>query len=176
MYGLKYTKNAILNNSVLKGLMIPPNTEQVNKLHVRLSNTVGKPVALSHTPGFNDGYVPLNTLADFSKPLTYFLIGMLLICHIKILWRKCSDIYDNYVISCDQVSLAEKNTCQQTKSQIWFQQRAGRMTISKLKSAIATDVMKPSVSLIKSICYPDPTVDRLVSAACSYGLQYDDTA
>ena len=36
--------------------------------------------------------------------------------------------------------------------------------------------MKPSVSLIKSICYPDPTADRFVSAACSYGLQYEDTA
>ena len=46
----------------------------------------------------------------------------------------------------------------------------------KLKSAIATDVIKPSVSLIKSICYPDLTVDRFVSAACSYGLQYEGTA
>ena len=36
--------------------------------------------------------------------------------------------------------------------------------------------MKPSVSLIKSICYADPTVDRFVSVACSYGLHYEDTA
>ena len=54
--------------------------------------------------------------------------------------------------------------------------QAGRVTASKLKSAIVTDVMKPSVSLIKSICYPDPTVDRFISAACNYGLQYEDTA
>ena len=90
--------------------------------------------------------------------------------------EKCSGIYDDYAISCDQASLVEENTCQQVKSWIWFQQRVGRVTASKLKSAIATNVMKPSVSLIKLIYYPDPTVDRFVSAACSYGFQYEDTA
>lgn len=43
--------------------MTLPSTKQVNKLNV----IVGKPVAMS---GFNDVYVPLNTLADFLKSLT----------------------------------------------------------------------------------------------------------
>ena len=155
-------------------LVTPPSTEQVNKLHVRLSNAVGKPVALSHTPGFSDAYVPLNTLPDFPKPLTELFNRDAIDMSYQDV-EKSSDIYDNYVISCDQ-ALVEKNTRQQVKSRIWFQQRAGRVTASKLKSAIATDVMKPSVSLIKSICYPDPTVDRFVSVVCSYGLQFEDTA
>ena len=93
-----------------------------------------------------------------------------------LIMEMCSEIYEKYVILCDQSSLVEENTRQQAKSPIWFQQRAGCVTASKLKSAIVTDVMKPSISLIKLICYPDPTVDRFVSAACNYGLQYEDTA
>ena len=159
-----------------ESLMTVPGTEQVNKLHVRLSNTVGKPVVLSHTPGFSDAYVPLNMLADFPKPLTELFSKDAIDMSYEDLVETCSEIYDKYVISCDQASLVEENTRQQAKSRIWFQQRAGRITASKLKSAVATDIMKPFVSLIKSICYPDPTVDRFVSAACSYGLYYEDTA
>ena len=161
-----------LQSSCKACLMTPPSTEQVNKLHVRLSNTVGKPVALSHTPGFSDAYVPLNALADFPKPLTELFNKDAIDMSHQNLVEKCSDIYDDYVISCDQASLVEENTRQQAKSRIWCHQRDS----IKLRSAIATDVMKPSVSLIKSICYPDLTVNRFVSAACSYGLQYEGTA
>ena len=103
--------------------MTPPSTEQVNKLHDRLSNTVGKPVALSHTPGFSDAYVPLNTLADFPKPLTELFNRDAINMSYQDLVEKCSGIYDDYVISCDQASLVEENTRQQAKSWIWFQHR-----------------------------------------------------
>ena len=89
-------------------LMTPPSTEQVNKLHVRLSNTVGKPVALSHSPGFSDAYAPLNTLADFPKPLTELFNRDAIDMSYQDLVEKSSNIYDDYVISCDQASLVEE--------------------------------------------------------------------
>ena len=88
-------------------------------------------------------------LANFPKPLTELFSKDAIDMSYEDLVETCSEIYDKYVISCDQASLVEENTCQQAKSQIWFQQRAGRITASKLKSAVATDIMKPSVSLIK---------------------------
>ena len=54
--------------SCKEGVMTVPGTEQVNKLHAGLLNTVDKPVVLSLTLGFSDVYVPLNMLADFPKP------------------------------------------------------------------------------------------------------------
>ena len=101
-----------------------------HKLHVRLSNTVGKPVVLSHTPGFSDAYVPLNMLADFPKPLTELFSKDAIDMSYEDLVETCSEIYDKYVISCDQASLVEENTRQQAKLRIWFQQRAGRITAS----------------------------------------------
>ena len=115
-------------------------------------------------------------LADFPKPLIELFRKDAIDMSYEDLVETCSEIYDKYVISCDQASLVEENTRQQAKSRIWFQQMAGCITASKLKSAVATEIMKPFVSLIKPICYPDPTVDRFVSAACSCGLYYEDTA
>ena len=157
-------------------MIVPDTTEQVNKFHVRLLKTVDKPVVLSHTPGFSDAYVPLNMLADFPKPLTEIFNNDAIDMSYAYLVETCSEIYEKYVISCDQISLVEENTRQQAKLRIWFQQRARRVTASKLKSVVVTNVMKPSISLIKSIYYQDQTVDRFVSAACNYGLRYKDTA
>lgn len=80
--------------------------------------------------------------------------------------EKSTDVYDDYAISYDQVSLVQENTHEQANSRIWFQQRSGRVTASKLKRAIATDPSKPSHSLIKSTCYSD--LQSFKSAACIY--------
>ena len=72
------------------------------------------------------------------------------------------------------MSLVEENTREQANSRIWFQQRSGRVTASKLKSVIDTDPSKPSHSLIKSICCPD--LQSFKSAACKYGIEHEDIA
>ena len=36
---------------------------------------------------------------------------------------------------------------------LWFQQHAGRVTASKLKTAVCTNMSQPSLSLIRSVCY-----------------------
>ena len=57
---------------------------------------------------------------------------------------------------------------------MWFEQRAGRVTASKLHSALHTQLSNPSVSLIKSICYPQKV--KLLSDACAYGCKHEDEA
>ena len=62
----------------------------------------------------------------------------------------------------------------QADSRIWFQQRSGRVTASKLKSTVYTDPSQPSPSLIKSICYPDSC--KFSSIACAYGCKHETEA
>lgn len=52
---------------------------------------------------------------------------------------------------CEKIELLTRN---QSKSNLWFKHRAGRITASVLRSACHTSVNKPSISLIKKICYP----------------------
>lgn len=54
-------------------------------------------------------------------------------------------------VECTQI---EEVTRAQAKSNEWFNQRAGRITASKLKQVCRTSLSKPSLSLIKQICYP----------------------
>ena len=45
------------------------------------------------------------------------------------------------------------HTRHQAHSKAWFQQRTGRVTASRLKSADCTNVMQPQQYLIKVVCY-----------------------
>ena len=62
------------------------------------------------------------------------------------------DIY-NYFI--ETPSEYTKQELKAWSSKFWFQQRSGRITASRLKAAVRTDIAQPSQSLIKSICYPE---------------------
>ena len=90
------------------------------------------------------------------------------------LLQHCEELYNNYVITVDQAELVQNNTQEQAKSKVWFQQKSGRVTASRLKSVNSTDVSQPSLSLVKAICYPD--VHLLYSAACWYGCKHEEAA
>ena len=62
----------------------------------------------------------------------------------------------------------------QSGSKLWFQQRAGHVTASKLRSVLHTKVTNPSISLISSICYPKS--NYFYSKACMYGCEHEDHA
>jgi len=53
------------------------------------------------------------------------------------------------------VKAVEENTREQSNSKTWFRQRAARITASKFKAAVRTDLTQPSQSLIKVACYPE---------------------
>ena len=65
-------------------------------------------------------------------------------------------------------------TRSQSKSRIWFQQRAGRITASRFRGILHTDCTKPSVSAIKSICYP--VMHQFMPKACQYGCEHEEQA
>ena len=70
--------------------------------------------------------------------------------------------------------IAAHCTCMAGVGEACFEQRSGRITASKLREILHTDPLQPSISLIKSICYPEMRL--FTSAACKYGCDHEDTA
>lgn len=87
---------------------------------------------------------------------------------------QCETVFENYVITADMAANVEKHTRNQSQSKLWFQQRAGRVTASKLKAAVCTSLSQPSISLIKSVCYPE--CNRFASKATAWGCVHERTA
>ena len=151
-----------------------PSDNQIANFYCKLSETSGKPVILSLVPAYSDLYVPACQLPDYPLPLTELFDPSTQALTFDELTIKCKEIYDNVIVTADQAALVEKMTRGQAKSRLWFQQRSGRITASKLKNAVVTNADNPSPSLIKSICYPEST--KFYSVACEYGCKHESTA
>ena len=68
----------------------------------------------------------------------------------------------------------EQLTRGQSTSKLWMRFRSGRITASRLHQVVHTDPHKPSVSLIKAICYPE--LFRFTTAATKHGCEHESTA
>ena len=90
------------------------------------------------------------------------------------LLQKCDDIFNSYTFSFNQAAKVEEMTRLQSKSRVWFQQRAGRITASKFREILHTDYTQPSISAIKSICYP--VMHQLMPRVCQYGCEHEEQA
>ena len=64
----------------------------------------------------------------------------------------------------------EELTCGQTNSKLWMKFCSGRITASQLHQVVHTDPHKPSISLLKVICYPDSV--RFTTAATKFGCEH----
>ena len=65
-------------------------------------------------------------------------------------------------------------TRKQSESNGWFQFRSGRITASKVHSAVHTKEDMPSQSLIKRVCYPGSY--QFESTATSWGCSHEEKA
>ena len=83
-------------------------------------------------------------------------------------------MYSSVSLSVEQASRIEEDTWQQSNSKVWFNQRSGRVTASQMHSVLNTELSNPSVSLIKSICYPQKA--KILSEACAHGCKHEDEA
>ena len=72
-----------------------------------------------------------------------------------------------------QVKIAEEFTWSQSKSNVWFRLRSGRITASKFYDACKTKPTSPSISLVKEICYG---TKKFHSKATDWGCKHEKTA
>ncbi|KAK4884885.1 hypothetical protein RN001_001156 [Aquatica leii] len=72
---------------------------------------------------------------------------------------------------CETIELATKSqsTCKE-----WYNQRSGRITASRFKAVCRTSLSKPSISLLKTICYP--LMYKFSSKATKWGLSHENDA
>ncbi|XP_044766704.1 uncharacterized protein LOC123322756 [Coccinella septempunctata] len=78
------------------------------------------------------------------------------------------------VISSEECNAILEKTKGQKEQKEWWNQRAGRITASKLKLVCRTSVDKPSLSLIKQICYP--LQSRFKSKYTEWGIRHEEDA
>ena len=158
-----------------KSLMIQKPTEsELTEYYLKLSKTKHKPVLLSLVDGFNDNFVPLYIKGILPQPLTALYNQIYQEMPFLEILKACEALYDTVTITPLQADTVELKTRGQSKCKLWCEQRAGLITASILRKVLHTDFSKPSVSLLKSICYPQ--AKKFFSQACEYGQQHEADA
>jgi len=162
-------------SSKSKKFIVPESTDSdLATFHAEISQGLGKPVVQSLMAEYNDSYIPETESGILPKPLTELHNPAAMELTYNDLLVKCEDVYDSVTITFNQAVMVEERTREQSKSRVWFDQRAGRITASKLREALHTSYLQPSVSLVKAICYPEQR--KFTSAACQYGCKHEDIA
>ena len=73
-----------------------------------------------------------------------------------------------------QQSHLEKLTHGQAKSRLWMRYHSGQITGFRLYQAVHTDPHKPSLSLVRALCYPETV--RFTTSATQYGCEHEHKA
>ena len=160
------------NKKVSPCLSSKPSLEEYNCLYRTLSES--NAVILSITPGYSEPFIPKSVSQAVPKPLTSLYNEDYLKLTYPELLSKCDEQFSKLVLTKEQTQNVEEITRAQASSRIWFQQRAGRVTASKLKAITHTRVEQPSQSLIKLICYPE--VYRFSTEATKWGCEHEKVA
>nr|XP_033940133.1 uncharacterized protein LOC117447530 [Pseudochaenichthys georgianus] len=137
-----------------------------------LKSTGRKCAILTISAPHNVDFVPKVTLSTFPKPLSSLKSENCLEMDHKALTEHCQRI--NVAITKPEADVIEKATKTQAKSKLWYRYRAGRITASRMKAACSTSASKPSLSLIKAICYPEATTFK--TAATEWGCNHEKSA
>ncbi len=87
---------------------------------------------------------------------------------------ECETTFRNLKITPAQAKKVEALTRDQAGSKQWFYQRAGRVTASRFKAAVHTSGAQQSLSLIKTICYPEAY--KFKTEATAWGCKHEKTA
>ena len=150
----------------------PPTDEQLSKFYQALSKVDGKPAILSLHPDYSNSY-----LLDHNKlsaPLSSIFDESCIELSYHLLLKKCEDVFQMIQVSKQQAKNIEIITRSQVQSKLWYIYKSGRITASKFKGAVCTDMTQPFQSLLKSICYPDRY--KFNSLATQWGCDHERTA
>ena len=147
-----------------------PIADDIHVHYQHLSGLKVNPVLLSLVAEFNDSYIPLYEKGVLPKPLTHLYEATAL--SYPDLLNKCEQVYQGIALTAEQAKTVEEKTRDQSGSKLWFQQKAGRVIASKLRSVLHIKITNPSKSLIYSICYPESNHSK----ACTYGCEHEDHA
>ena len=141
------------HDGVPTSIIIAPGQSDLGNFFDKLSKCGTKPAILSLVDPYSDNYVPKVVQPSFPKPLPQMFDEKYLKYSYTELLAACEK--SNITLTEQMVTAVEMETRAQSKSNLWFAYRAGRITASKMKSACHTDPSYPSQALIKAIVYPE---------------------
>ncbi|KAL1268558.1 hypothetical protein QQF64_033921 [Cirrhinus molitorella] len=101
--------------------------------------------------GHSHRYIPKEMQLDLPTPLSNLYSSAWLEVDLPTLLVESTKVFDDLHLTQQQCLVVEEETREQSKSRVWFDQRAGRV-IGSVFSEVAR-ANRP-VSLIKRICYP----------------------
>ena len=151
---------------------IVPSDRELEEFCKALSES-GKPAILSIIPGQCEAYIPVE-VSGAPPPLSDLFKEECLKAPYTDLMDQCNQCFNEIKVTADQARVIEENTRSQAKSKVWFHQRSGHITASKLKAAVHTNISQPSKSLIMFICYPEGR--QFYLKATSWGCKHEQTA
>jgi hypothetical protein len=133
-----------------------PTKQEQSEFYMKLAQ-VNKPklsVVLSVQPEHCKLFVPATRSSKYPAVLiTIYDTAMISASHDDVS-MKCETIYSTYSVTESQIMNLERDTRQQSNTKLWFAHRARRVTASVLKQSLHTNFEKPSISLIRKLCYP----------------------
>lgn len=133
-----------------------------------------------HEAGANSAILnlvrPFNENRESNASKSLFLAKLYQEDRLKKSLKDIQHLAENVIldISHAEAMSVEENTKLQSKSKLWFQYRAGRITASNMKAALSTKLEAPSISVIKSICYPARKM--INSKAITWGCKHENEA
>ena len=156
-----------------KEKIIPePSEEEIRALFDSLDKGGANSVILSLTEPYLEKFVPESLQEKFPPVLTELYDEQHEKTDFDELYQHCQSLTVDF--SQREAEAAEAATREQARSDIWFRLRAGRITASKMKAVCRTDQNKPSISLIKNICYPEKF--KFSTKATYWGCEHEKEA
>ena len=112
------------------------------------------PVVLSIQPQLCNLFVPPSRSSKYPILLNSLYDSEADLADQATVDNKCNNIFLSYAVTDEQTRNLERDTRHQSASKLWFSHRAGRITSSVFKQCVSTNIEKPSVSLLRKVCYP----------------------
>lgn len=149
----------------------PSPTEKDAFFHEIAKEQKKKPLILSVIEPYSQNFVLS------SDHLPHLMQGIFNPAYLECNYTELLTLADNFAhkkVTPAMVDRLAQITCDQSKSKNWFKYRAGRITASRFKQVLHTDAHQPSVSLLKSICYPD--IHKFTTQATIWGCEHEKEA
>ena len=150
-----------------------PNNQEISSLHLQLSKANPEAAIPSLIPPYNEKFV--KTVDPEVPPLLNELFTEKYMDDTyEELLEKAKECFMQLSVTVKQAQRVEELTKTQIKSRSWFAYRAGRITASRFRAVVHTNLSKPSLSLVKSICYP--YYNQFTSKYTEWGCQHEEEA
>lgn len=149
-----------------------PTQDELCKLYDAFSTSEVKPSVLLIIEGRNETFPPPQ--AREPTMLRGIYTQEALSDTLDKLVERAEDFSESLIVTTAMVKFVESTTRTQSKCAKWFAYRAGRITASVMKAACSTSIEKPSLSLLKRICYPEES--KFSTPATRWGVEHEAEA